>query len=67
MPSSTFTRVVQKFMVSRGVMCWNDFFISKIVFGTYLSTSSRMYLDGNSGFFHFALTAYSGTTLLIQD
>ena len=67
MPSRMFTSVVQKFIVSSGVMCWNDFFISKMVLGTYLSTSSRMYFEGNSGFFHLAFTAYSGTTRLIQD
>lgn len=39
---------VTKFIVPKGVMCTNDFFISKIVVGRYLSKRSDSHLMGTS-------------------
>ena len=59
------TRDVTKFIVPSGVMCEYDFFISKMVCGTYFSKRPWNHSTGPS-VFHFALVMYSGTTRLIQ-
>mmetsp|Transcript_24996 Transcript_24996/g.41821 ORF Transcript_24996/g.41821 Transcript_24996/m.41821 type:complete len:219 (+) Transcript_24996:5601-6257(+) len=66
-PSRMYTSVVTQFIVARGVMWLNVFFISKIVLGTYFSISIIIVVSGNCGSLNLALVAKAGTDLVIQE